>query len=96
MKNKLTLNDLPISQKRIIFDTAFCNSIMVRVLSYRMFGGDINLAHATIASWVCLEFENNQPSDSDVEFAIDALLKSVDSSSSPVHVVPLFPPDERR
>lgn len=96
MIDDLTINDLPISQKRIIFDSAFCNSVIIRVLAQFMFAGDTSLAFSKVAEWVCIEFAELQPSDFDVEFAIDALLKSVNSSSSPVYIVPLFPPDERR
>lgn len=90
-KTQPTLVDLPIEQKRIVFDTAFTNTVMLRLVA-GLTGDNMTVAASKIASVTTRELLAFQPTDEAVEEAISNLVKAANQSSNDtpnIIIVPL-------
>lgn len=88
--SKITLTDLPIDQKRIVFDTAFTNTVMLKVIS-GLTDEEIGLVGLKIANTVECELSRFQVSDEKVEKAIANLVEAADplKNESKIIIVPV-------
>lgn len=80
-ESKITLVDLPIDQKRIVFDTAFTNTVMLKVVA-SLSGDSMTVAASKIASVTADELLRFEPTDEAVEKAISDLVAATDRSST--------------
>lgn len=75
-ENKISLTDLPIEQKRVVFDTAFANSIMLKMISV-MTGESLEKSALEVARAVEECLKNANPDDEKIEGVISYLVNTI-------------------